>query len=116
MRKPKRGPEFADIIRNLPPGFSDKYAEPSVREWVNKANNAMWNWEECSHRAKLAGLSIELFWAMVKLSRIPSTDDRIPLKDTHDRTFGFRMPASLQQLLHYIDTHLGGAVQVAWPT
>jgi Fic family protein len=75
----------------------------------------MWNWEECCHRANQAGHSPEQFWAMVKLSRRLSGQQATAIRDTNGNEFTYRMPASIQKLLHYIDTHLGGAIQIAWP-
>ena len=116
MKKPRRGPALETILRNPDPNLFLKYTDPKIQEWVHKANNQMWNWEECSHRAKLTGLSPEHFWGIVKFSRVTSGQQTIPLRDCNGRQFSYRLPSSLQQLLHYIDTHLGASVQFAWPT
>jgi Fic family protein len=115
MKKPKKGPSFEAFVRNPDPDLFRKYAEPSVQEWIAKANNQMWNWEECSYRAKLTGLAPEQFWGIIKFSRRTSGQQTIPLKAVNGGPFHYRQPSSVQQLLHYIDTSLGGSVQFAWP-
>lgn len=75
----------------------------------------MWNWEECSYRAKNIGLTPEAAWGYVKFSRYSAGRQHIPLRDTKGRAFQYHIPFSVQRLLHFIDTHLGGSVQVAWP-
>jgi Fic family protein len=54
-------------------------------------------------------------WRCVKFSRYSAGRRSIPLRDTKGKAFSYHLPFSVQRLLHFIDTHLGGSVQVAWP-
>lgn len=103
------------MLKNLYTNLFAHYAEPKMKVWVNKANNQRWNWEECSHRAKNAGLEPEQFWKLVKLFRCTSSQQTLPLRDVKGGAFQYRLPTSVQALLHYIDTDLGGSVPFAWP-
>ena len=115
VKKPKKGPSNEMIFRSLKPEFFTKYTETGIQEQVIKANNQMWNWEDCSYRAGQVGLTADEFWGMVKLSRHAAGRQMIPLRDVKGQPFQYYLPASVQRLLHFIDTHLGGSVQVAWP-
>ncbi|MBI2807577.1 MAG: Fic family protein [Planctomycetes bacterium] len=115
MKKPKKGASFDAILQDPDPDIFRKSADPAFQEWINKANNQMWNWEDCSHRAKNAGLTPDQFWGIVKLSRRIHGHQTIPLRDLKGGMFHYRLPSSIQHALHYIDTHLGGSVQFAWP-
>src|SRR3974390_1308176 len=103
MRKPKKGPSATTVMKDLTPDFFDKFQERLVRDWVNQANNNMWNWEECSYRASQAELTPNMAWRCVKFSRYAVGRQSIPLRDTKGKSFSYHIPFSVQRLLHFID-------------
>ncbi|MBM3992841.1 MAG: Fic family protein [Planctomycetes bacterium] len=115
MRRPKKGPSAAAVMYGFTTDLLVKFAEVPVQEWVEQANSEMWNWEECSFRAHKVGLTPDDAWRCVKFSRNTGVRQLIPLHDTKGRPFQFQIPPSVQRLLHFIDIHLGGSVQAAWP-
>jgi Fic family protein len=119
MKKPKKGPVFDAIVNDIVIGkkaeLLEKFSNPMIRNIIATANNAMWNWEECSYRAHQATLAPEDFWALVKFSRATLPNQTIPLRDVNKKLFHFFLPSSMSRLLHFIDTHLGGSIQAAWP-
>ena len=116
MKKPRQGPSLCAVLNAIKPDFLLCYAEPAVQEWVKKANNNLWNWEDSAYRAGLTGLTTEQYWAFVKFYRAQPAYGTKHLTDSADQPFSFRLPAPLLESLHIIDTNLGGSVQAVWPT
>ena len=118
MKKPIRPPNWATILeeetRKDPSQIVHWLADPRVHSVVEDANNHAWNWEECGHRAHLAGLTAKQFWLCVKLAR-GSGRKMIPLRDIHGLPFSYQLPPLAHRVLHLIDTNLGGSIGSAFP-
>lgn len=96
------------------PQLMFRFNEPGIRAAVERANNEAWNWEDCTYRAHLYGLTAKQFWLVIKMARWA---DRvtIPLTDRSGKPFTYRLPAEAFRVLHLIDKHLGGSVGTSFP-
>ena len=114
MRLPKQPPNTSKLIHSLLNEQPELLSRPSalVRDGVEKANAECWNWEDCSYRAHVYGLSAEHFWAVVKLSRKVGRVET-PITTSRGRPFTYQRTDSIQRVLHSIDLSLGGQVGAA---
>ena len=117
MRIPTRPPNFLDnFVKKLKenPSFMNIGGRPEVAEFLTKANNEPWNWDDCKYRAPLAQLSVEDFWILVKSYRL--NKKKLPLVDTRGEPFSYTQPSIVQHVLHRIDLQLGGNITATGPT
>jgi Fic family protein len=116
MKLPKKGPSLMRLLADPKKTVEvlNRAAEPAVRALVERANNEVWNWEDCRYRSEIAGLSPREIWTLVKLSRA-SGRQTISLTDSQGSGFSYRLPPSSERLLHLVDRNLGGMVQSAFP-
>ena len=84
-----------------------------IREAVDRANNAGWNYEECGHRTPI-GLTRDQFWFLVKLARTTGRE-AIPLVDGTGAPFTYRLPPAARRVLHLADTEMAGTIRAAVP-
>lgn len=70
------------------------------------------HWDKLRHRTPPDGLSSELWWAGIKMSRNGMARN-IPLLDIKQRPFHVSLTDSMQRRLHYVDREAAGAIRGA---
>lgn len=120
MKRPNLGPSIRRVMKEVfaseekSQAFLKTYASAKVQDFLEKANNEGFNWDDCRHRASSVNLEPELLWQCVKFSRfgrqIPT-----PILDQNGRPFEYRLPTSAHRVLHAIDLNLGGTLQTLTP-
>lgn len=118
VRIPKRPPAWSRLLTEMVQRGDDWLTlrrQPAVHSFIEQANAEGWNWEDCSYRSHLAGLTADQFWVFVKMAR--EADRReIPLVDIAGLPFTYRLPPVANRILHLIDTQLGGSIGASFPT
>lgn len=111
MLVPKSGPKLRDLSRDesITQRFAKAVADRGYRVFVEQAINEGWNWEDCTHRAKAAGIDAETAWLSVKLLR-NTNRSQVPLQDTSKKQFTVSLPPVAHRMLHQIDLFLGGQI------
>lgn len=68
------------------------------------------HWDALRHRTPPEGLNHEAWWAILRLRRT-ATQRRLPFSDRHGAHFVLGTPDAALELLHRIDTALGGRLE-----
>ncbi len=75
---------------------------PDVREYVASINREYYHWDKLRYRPAPAGLTPELGWHLVKISRAGQRR-WLPLQDEFGRPFSYWLPDPALGILHEID-------------
>jgi Fic family protein len=72
------------------------------------------HWDDLRHRTAPNGLSLEEYWALLKLNR-KNQEQPIPLNDCKGRPFTFWQTSKMSRALHQIDLGAGGNIGIPEP-
>lgn len=87
--------------------------DPDLRNYLRRANETYWHWDELRRRPAVGGHSRELLWQAVKFTRLAGRP--FGLTAHGGAPFTFWQPESVQRDLHEIDLHLGGHIGIDMP-
>ena len=113
MRTPRQPPTFSQRLVPSNLAVISRSNETSIREAIDRANDAGWNFEQCGYRVP-SDLTRDQFWFLVKLARSTGRES-IPLCDESDRPFEYRLPPAARRILHLADTEMAGSIASAVP-
>lgn len=110
MRKPQIPPKHFDamlalISANSPERFSEVMEATRLSDQFDHYRH----WDIIRHLTPPANLSLEEWWALIKMQRIAGMKF-VPLNDTQGNPFGYSIPDSVTAELHDIDLRAGGSI------
>ena len=109
MRQPETAPTLdavlrSEDLRNALPRIIEARVGPLV-------DGRYLHWDELRHRTPPAGLTVQEWWAGIKLARTNGLRD-FPLRSSSGRPFVYSLPDPVLETLHWLDQHVAGEVVV----
>lgn len=107
MKIPLSPPSLESLLREI------KHLE-SIFEGQPLIEGRYLHWDQIRHRQPPEGLSLDEWWAGIKMAR-RSLLKPVPLLDKGGRPFQFAMPDPVQRAIHDIDRRAAGSVAMPKP-
>ncbi len=109
MRQPETAPTLEAVLRsedlrNALPRIIEARVGPLV-------DGRYLHWDELRHRTPPAGLTVQEWWAGIKLARTNGLRE-FPLRSSSGRPFVYSLPDPVLETLHWLDQHAAGEVVV----
>jgi Fic family protein len=105
LKIPDKAPSLNEPFGQLK--FPDLIAK--TRDLVKKSNNEYLYWDNFRDQPMPEGVTSEEAWAVLKLSRLMQMK-YIPLTDSKWQSFGYWLPDSVLQEIHFIEQQAGAAM------
>lgn len=113
MKIPEKAPEFNQLSQKerLTPDFLNDIFSPLARKEYQKANKDYVYWDKFKYFSLDQKLTHEKLWIGLSLQR-RSQLRQLSLIDIKGRNFGYWLPSSFLEKLHFIDQYCGGQILV----
>jgi Fic family protein len=113
MKIPEKAPDWRAIFKVEPNKLFELTA--SLAPVIAKANSEYLYWDKFKYQKLQDGLSPEIAWAALKLSRKIREQKIIPLHDVDGVPFTYWIPDNAQKALHFLDQNTAGQILVDEP-
>jgi Fic family protein len=104
MKLPVAAPQLSDLLGQL------KLESLLGLGLGPEVNGVYEHWDHLRHLTPPQGLTVEAWWAAIKLSRM-GLEREFPLCDKTGRPFTVAITGNMQRKLHYLDREAAGAIQ-----
>jgi Fic family protein len=106
MKQLPRLPDTAKLLASIP----QSRLREALRHHVGPTPGGKYlHYEELKHRQPPKGLTLDTWWACIKLARAQARRD-LPLKDAAGRRFGYVLVDPIHEMLHKIDQMGAGRI------
>lgn len=113
MKIPEKAPDFNKLAKEVQKSadFLDIIFSPLARKIYQKANKDYVYWDKFKYFSIDDRLNHEKLWVGLNLQR-KNQLKQVPILDTQGRNFGYWLPSSFLEKLHFIDQYCGGQILV----
>lgn len=111
MKIPLRAPQFDELTQEL---SSEAFAQ-AIAISGKLDDTRYWHWDQLRHRDPPAGLSLQQWWAAIKLRRLSSARRVEGLETAGGQAFHYSLPDFVLEAVHAIDSQARGNIGVIEP-
>jgi Fic family protein len=108
-------PAHTKIFGSNAPWIFELLSTDEAKDLIQRSNKRYWHWHDFRFRPMPEGLTPEIGWSLVKISRF-GQQRRFGLKGMDGTDFGYWVPDGIQRGLHFIDQNATGQILVDEPT
>lgn len=115
MKIPEKAPNWRDILESNSEKVFDLSRSDEMINLLQRANKEYLYWDRFKYLSMPEGVSSRNAWACLKWTRLTQVK-KLPAIDIKDRQFGYWLPNSIPEELHYIDQHTSRHILVDNPS